>query len=135
MTRVVRGVRGATTAAANTPEEIFRATRELMLAVIEANDLHPEDVASVMLTMTPDLNADFPAKAVRSIDGWQWVPLMCATELAVPGSMPRCIRLLMHVNTDRSQEEMVHMYLGEAVALRPDMVQHAQAKTGQGGTE
>lgn len=135
MTRVVRGVRGATTAAANTPEEIFRATRELMLAVIEANDLHPEDVASVMLTMTPDLNADFPAKAVRSIAGWQWVPLMCATELAVPGSMPRCIRLLMHVNTDRSQEEMVHMYLGEAVALRPDMVQHAQAKTGQGGTE
>ncbi|WP_051662882.1 chorismate mutase [Alicyclobacillus macrosporangiidus] len=135
MTRVVRGVRGATTAAANTPEEIFRATRELMLAVIEANDLHPEDVASVMLTMTPDLNADFPAKAVRSIDGWQWVPLMCATELAVPGSMPRCIRLLMHVNTDRSQEEMVHMYLGEAVALRPDMVQHAQAKKGQGGTE
>ncbi|SFV00762.1 chorismate mutase [Alicyclobacillus macrosporangiidus] len=133
MTRVVRGVRGATTAAANTAEEIFRATRELMLAVIEANDLHPEDVASVMLTMTPDLNADFPAKAVRSIDGWQWVPLMCATELAVPGSMPRCIRLLLHVNTDRSQEQMVHMYLGDAVALRPDMVEHAQTKNGRGG--
>ncbi|MCL6515553.1 chorismate mutase [Alicyclobacillus sp.] len=132
MTKVVRGVRGATTAAENTPEEIFRATRELMLAVIEANQLAPDDVASVMLTMTPDLNADFPAKAVRSIDGWQWVPLMCATELAVPGSMPRCIRLLLHVNTERRQEEMVHMYLGEAVALRPDMVEHAQ-KNASGG--
>jgi chorismate mutase len=117
----VRGIRGANTVAENTPEAIFQATRELMERIVEANDIDVNDVASVLLTMTPDLNADFPAKAVRSLPGWQWVPLMCAQELNVPGALSRCVRVLLHVNTERSQEELVHVYLGEAVQLRPDM--------------
>ncbi|GMA48687.1 chorismate mutase AroH [Alicyclobacillus contaminans] len=122
---VIRGIRGATTVAENTPEAIFAATKELMETVIQRNQLDVEQVASVLLTMTPDLNADFPAKAVRSIAGWQWVPLMCAVELSVPGAMPRCIRMLVHVNTDKAQQDIQHVYLGEAVRLRPDMVEGA----------
>ncbi|MCL6637044.1 MAG: chorismate mutase [Alicyclobacillus sp.] len=131
MTTVVRAIRGATTAEANTPEAIFTATRDLFENIIAANDLQPDDVASVFLTMTKDLNADFPAKAVRSLEGWQWVPLMCAVEVDVPGSMPRCIRVLLHVNTDRDQSDIRHIYLGEAVRLRPDMVERTSHLTAE----
>ncbi|CAM3929090.1 chorismate mutase [Alicyclobacillus pomorum] len=118
---LVRGIRGAVTVDENTPEAIFRATRQLMETLIMRNDLDVNHVASVLLTMTPDLNADFPAKAVRSIEGWQWVPLMCATEISVPGAMPLCIRVLVHVNTEKSQQDIQHVYLGDAVRLRPDV--------------
>lgn len=117
----VRGIRGAITVSENTPDAVFEATRTLMEKVVEANQIDVDDVASVVLTMTPDLNAAFPAKAVRSLSGWQWVPLMCATELSVPGSLPRCIRVLVHVNTEVRQEDITHVYLGEAVVLRPDI--------------
>jgi chorismate mutase len=119
----VRGIRGATTVNENSADAIFAATRSLMTALVAANQIEVDDVASVILTMTPDLNADFPAKAVRSLEGWQWVPLMCATEIAVPDAMPRCIRVLVHVNTDKSQDEIQHVYLGEAVKLRPDVAE------------
>ena len=118
----VRGIRGATTVLVNTPVAIFEATQELMKEIVRQNDIDIDNVASVFLTMTQDLNADFPAKAVRSLPGWQWVPLMCAPELNVPSAMKRCIRVLIHVNTTHSQEDLNHIYLGEAVALRPDVV-------------
>ncbi|MBX6352872.1 MAG: chorismate mutase [Thermoflavifilum sp.] len=117
----VRGIRGANTVPANTPEAIYTATRDLMLRIVEANAIDVDDVASVILTLTPDLNAAFPAKAVRSLPGWQWVPLMCARELDVPGALERCVRVLLHVNTDKAQDELVHVYLGDAVQLRPDI--------------
>ncbi|QSO49880.1 chorismate mutase [Alicyclobacillus mengziensis] len=118
----VRGIRGAITVLVNTPVAIFEATQELMKEIVRQNDIDIDNVASVFLTMTQDLNADFPAKAVRSLPGWQWVPLMCAPELNVPNAMKRCIRVLIHVNTTHSQEDLNHIYLGEAVALRPDVV-------------
>lgn len=121
MTLKVRGIRGATTVMENTSTAVFEATKALMEKVVAANKIDVDDVASVVLTMTPDLNADFPAKAVRSLPGWQWVPLMCATELSVPGSLQKCIRVLVHVNTETKQENIQHVYLGDAVVLRPDI--------------
>jgi chorismate mutase len=125
----VRGIRGAITVSQNTPGAIFDATQELMKEIVRENDLDIDNVASVFLTMTQDLNADFPAKAVRSLPGWQWVPLMCAPELDVANAMKRCIRVLIHANTTHSQQELKHIYLGEAVALRPDVVER---QTGRG---
>ena len=125
--RVVRGVRGATCAEANTPEAILSAAEELIQAVMEANDLRPEDIASAIFTVTDDLNAAFPAEAARRL-GWHEVPLLCAREIPVPGGCPRCIRLLLHVNTTKSQSEIRHVYLREARALRPDL----QAAKGKG---
>ncbi|MCF8563760.1 chorismate mutase [Alicyclobacillus tolerans] len=128
MSLKIRGIRGAVTVKENHPDAIFTATKELMEQLVAKNHLDVDDVASVVLTMTPDLNADFPAKAVRSLAGWQWVPLMCASELNVPGSLPMCIRVLVHVNTTLPQDAIVHVYLGDAVALRPDIA--ANGSTG-----
>ena len=117
----VRGIRGATTVDADKPEEIRTATRELLLAVLKANDVDRfEELASVFLTTTPDLTSAFPAAAAREL-GMGLVPLLCATEIAVPGAMPRCIRVLLHLNTDRAQSEISHVYLRDAQKLRPDM--------------
>jgi chorismate mutase len=123
----VRGIRGATTAAENTPEAIFDATKTLIERIASENAIDVDDVASVILTMTPDLTADFPARAVRSLPGWQWVPLMCATELSIENALRRCIRLLVHVNTEKSQQELVHVYLGDAIVLRPDIANKASS--------
>jgi len=117
----IRGVRGATVAAEDNPKTILAATRELLKAILAANpDLSPEDVASVFFTMTPDLNSVHPALAARQM-GWGAVPLLCAQEIPVPGGMPRCIRVLLHWNTNLSQREVHHVYLGEAINLRPDL--------------
>ncbi len=117
----VRGIRGATTVDADTPEEIRTATRELLLAVLKANDVDRfEELASVFLTTTPDLTSAFPVAAAREL-GMGLVPLLCATEIAVPGAMPRCIRVLLHLNTDRAQSAISHVYLRDAQKLRPDM--------------
>jgi len=121
----VRGIRGATTCVEDASNDIFSATQELMLEVIERNHLAVDDVASVFLTMTQDLHADFPAKAVRGIDGWQWVPLMCAPELIITGALAKCVRVLVHVNTSRPQQDMVHVYLRDAIVLRPDLSGHS----------
>jgi chorismate mutase len=118
---MVRGVRGAITAEANTSEAIITATEELVTQLILVNQLVPEDVASVVVTVTPDLNADFPARVIRERAGWELVPVMCALEMAVPHSLPRCIRILMHVNTVKAQHEIHHVYLREAIVLRPDL--------------
>jgi chorismate mutase len=114
-----RGIRGATTAIANTAEDILEATDELMRTVIALNELEPADVASVIFTTTPDLTATFPALAARDI-GWTEVPLMCAHEMAVPGSLQKCVRVMIHVNTTRSAAEIRHVYLKGARELRPE---------------
>lgn len=117
----VRGLRGATTVTEDTGDAIFTATKELIEELVRANDIEIDDVASVLLTMTPDLSSAFPARAVRSIPGWKWVPLMCAREIDVRDALPRSIRVLVHINTDKAQDELIHAYLGEAVQLRPDL--------------
>jgi prephenate dehydratase len=115
-----RGVRGAITAAENTPVEILAATEELLQALSAANNLDPADIASAIFTVTPDLNAAFPAQAARRM-GWDHVPLLDAVEIGVPGSLPRCIRVLASWNTDLPPYAIRHIYLREAVALRPDL--------------
>ncbi len=117
----VRGIRGATTTDTNEPAAILAATRQMLEAILTANPgLHPADLASAWFTVTVDLTSAYPAAAARQI-GWTLVPLMCSQEIPVPGSLPRCIRVLLHWNTDRSQEEIQHVYLGQAAALRPDL--------------
>jgi chorismate mutase len=115
----VRGVRGATSVGENSEEAILAATRELLLTIIQVNGISPEDVASAHFTTTPDLNATFPAFAARQL-GWFDVALLCGHEMDVPGALPRCIRILIHWNTRRGLDEIVHVYLHEARELRPD---------------
>lgn len=115
-----RGVRGATTVDANTAEAILEATRELLTRIVEANGIAVEDVASAFFTVTGDLTAAFPAQAARQL-GWRHVALIDAQEMAVPGSLPRCIRVLVHWNTSVPQAEVRHVYLRGAATLRPDL--------------
>jgi chorismate mutase len=117
----VRGIRGATSAVADTREEILQATRELLGEMLRANGIVEfDDIASILFTTTTDLTATFPAEAAREL-GMKFVPLLCASEIDVPGRLPRCVRVLMQVNTEKSAREMSHIYLREAKALRPDM--------------
>jgi prephenate dehydratase len=115
-----RGIRGAITASENNPDEILGATEELLRSLSAANDLDPADVASAIFTVTPDLDAAFPAQAARRM-GWDHVPLLDAVEIGVPGSLPRCIRVLVNWNTDQPPFAIRHVYLREAVGLRPDL--------------
>lgn len=113
-----RGIRGATTVESNAREEILAATTELLQQLIERNNLHPDQIASVIFTATDDLDAEFPAVAARSL-GWEATALICAREIPVPGSLRKCIRVLIHVNTTCSAAEIQHVYLREAISLRP----------------
>ena len=117
----VRGIRGATTTTEDTADAILSATEELVREIVAANALEPQNIASALFTVTPDLRAEFPAAAARRM-GWTMVPLLNFTEIGVPGRLERCIRVLLHVNTTCAQDEMVHVYLREAVSLRPDLV-------------
>jgi chorismate mutase len=118
----IRGIRGATTVSADEPNLILQATRELLEVILEENKgMQPEDVASAIFTVTDDLVSTFPAQAARQM-GWGLVPMLCAREIPVPDSLPRVIRVLVHWNTELSQSEIVHVYLREAVKLRPDLV-------------
>ena len=120
-----RGVRGATTVSADAADEIVSATRALLQELVLANGIGIADVAAVFFTVTEDLSAAFPARAAREL-GWQQVPLLDAREIPVPGSLARCIRVLLLWNTDRQQAEMVHVYQGGARALRPDLATDAR---------
>ena len=115
-----RGVRGATTVESNSRDEILQATRQLVALIIRLNDIKSEDVASALFSTTIDLDAEFPALAARQL-GWLDVPLLCSHEISVPGSLPMCIRVLVHWNTDKPQSEIRHVYTGEAKRLRPDL--------------
>lgn len=116
----VRALRGAIQIDADTREDILGGTTELLTEVLHRNDIGTEDIISVLFTATPDLTADFPAYAARLL-GFTDVPLMCATEIAVPGAMPRVLRLLAHVETERPRAELHHTYLRGAAALRRDL--------------
>ena len=118
----IRGIRGATVVQHDETEEVLSATRELLTAILKANPtLDPADLASALFTVTGDLCSAYPARAARQL-GWDEVPLMCALEIPVPGSLPRCIRVLLHWNTDLPQSSVRHVYLGAAASLRPDLV-------------
>ena len=116
----VRGIRGATVVAADDRDLILGGTKELLETVIAANDIAVDDIASIMFTMTPDLRSAYPAQAARQL-GWDDTPLLGAVETEVPGGLPRCIRVLMHVNTDRAAATIQHVYLHGAQILRPDL--------------
>jgi chorismate mutase len=126
---MVRGIRGATTVTENARDAILDAAAELLNEIVRLNEIEHDHVASIIFTSTADLNAEFPAVAARQL-GWTDVALECMPELNVPGSLQRCLRILMHVNTTRSPRDLVHVYLRGARALRPDLV--AQA-AGDGG--
>lgn len=118
---MVRGIRGATTVEHNDAKEIQEATKELLQMILNENSLCTEDLVSAIFTVTPDLNADFPASSARAI-GWQLVPLLCATEIPVPGSLQYCIRVLIHANIDCSQKDIRHIFLHNAAMLRKDLL-------------
>ena len=118
----IRGIRGATTVTADEPELILEATRELLEEILAENeDMRTEDIASALFTVTDDLASTFPAQGARQM-GWGLVPMLCAREIPVPGSLPRVIRVLIHWNTDVPQNKITHVYLRDAVKLRPDLV-------------
>ena len=116
-----RGVRGAITVESNTRESIREAARELLLEMVRLNDIRSEDVASAYFSTTPDLDAEFPAIAARNDLGWGNVALMCGHEMDVPGSLRMCLRILLHVNTELSQDQICHAFLRGATVLRPDL--------------
>lgn len=120
---MMRAIRGAITVTENQAELILQATQELLEAILSANPtLAPADLAAAWFTLTDDLDAVYPAKAARQL-GWQHVPLMCAREIPVPGSLPRCIRVMLFWNTDLDQQTIQHIYLREAASLRPDLME------------
>ena len=120
---VCRGVRGAVPIRENTPKAILQAADRLLVLLIEKNGIHPDEVASAIFTTTADINAEYPAIAARKL-GWRDVALLCGHEMDVPHGLKACLRILIHWNTDKSQQDIVHVYLEEAQSLRPDMFDH-----------
>ncbi|WP_240375591.1 chorismate mutase [Bacillus piscicola] len=120
---MIRGVRGATTISEDREEEIVSATTELLAEMIEANSLEAESVSNIWFTVTADIKAAFPAKATRQFQGWEYVPVMCAQEIPVPGSLPLCIRVMLTADIAGAQSEVKHIYLRKATRLRPDLSQ------------
>ena len=126
-----RGIRGATTVDANTTADIGERTLELLRVLVDENGLHPEDLASATFTVTDDLDAEFPALSVRSLPGWDDVPLLCAREIAVPGALARCLRILLLWNTDRTQADVRHAFLRGARTLRPKWARRVPGDDGE----
>jgi chorismate mutase len=121
-----RGIRGATSVATNDTDAILSAARELLARIVAANGVAAEDVASVLFTATPDLDAVYPARAARDM-GWTDTPLLCVQEMAAATGLRRCLRVLVHWNTDLAPHQIKHIYLGEARGLRPDLVREEGA--------
>ncbi|ENH97336.1 chorismate mutase [Gracilibacillus halophilus YIM-C55.5] len=119
---MIRGIRGAVTVTENHAEDMIQETKRLIETMAEKNQIAPEDIASVFISITNDLNATFPAKALRLIDGWKYVPVMCMPEIDVPGGLEKCIRVMMTVNTSLGQKDVNHIYLNDAIQLRPDLM-------------
>ncbi|MGI8554657.1 MAG: chorismate mutase [Dehalococcoidia bacterium] len=117
----VRGIRGATTVERNQREAIVGATTELLLKMVELNGIEIDEIASAFFSTSPDLNAEFPAVAAREQLGWNSVALLCSHEMGVPGSLPMCLRVLLHVNTEKRADEVTHVYMRGARALRRDL--------------
>ena len=125
---ICRGVRGAVPVRANTPDEILRAADRLLRLLIEKNGIHQDDVSSAIFTTTKDVNAEYPAIAARKL-GWRGVAMLCGHEMEVPHGLQACLRILIHWNTDKSPQDIVHVYLEEAQSLRPDMIDYEGGKT------
>ena len=115
----LRGIRGATTVEQNNADEILAATSELLQAIVEANDFRPEDIGSVFITVTEDITATFPARAIRTMVGWELVPLMCSLEVPVENALPKCIRLMVQVNTTKTQAEINHIIFERSEGASP----------------
>ncbi|WP_102027200.1 chorismate mutase [Salirhabdus sp. Marseille-P4669] len=118
---MLRGFRGATTVTKNDADLMLSATKELLWDMTDKNKIAPQQIASVLISVTNDLNATFPAKALRMLDGWKYVPVMCTNEIPVPDALPNCIRVMLLAETDLAQEEVQHIYHHEAKRLRPDL--------------
>ncbi len=118
--RTTRAIRGATTVDSDSPDQIRHATRELLETIVARNGITSADVISAIFTVTHDLTSEFPAHAAREL-GWLDVPLLCTLEIPVPGSLPQCIRVLLHVDSSASRDQLRHVYLHAARALRPDL--------------
>lgn len=119
---MTRGVRGATTVTQNKQEIILTNTKLLVEEMIGKNNITPESVSHVFISVTSDINDGFPAKAVREIPGWSFVPVMCMKEIEVPNSLAKCIRIMMVIQTNKAQDEIIHIFQNEAVKLRPDLL-------------
>lgn len=119
---MIRGVRGATTVVHNEAQEVLTNTKQLVITMIDANHIKPDTVSNVLVSVTSDINATFPAKPIRELEGWNYVPVMCMQEIDVPGSLEKCIRIMMTVNTELAQDEIKHIYHNEAKKLRPDLL-------------
>ena len=117
----VRGVRGATTIVEDREELVLRETGKLVEQMAAVNNIQADDIVSVIVSATRDITSAFPAKAVRSLPGWKYVPVMSTNEMDVPGALPLCIRVMMHINSSMTQKEIEHVYLNDAIKLRPDL--------------
>jgi len=119
---MMRGFRGATTVTQNNQHEMLDATREVLLAMVEANNIAPSNISHVFFSVTGDLNAAFPAKVARELPGWMHVPVMCMQEIDVPNSLEKCIRVMLVAKTDLAQNDIIHIFHNEAKKLRPDLL-------------
>jgi chorismate mutase len=120
---MTRGVRGATTVNRNEANQIIEETRKVAEEMVSKNEIEPESISHVFISATKDLNAVFPAKALRELPGFTYVPVMCMSEIDVPGALPFCIRIMMVVNTEKEQRKIHHVFHNEAVKLRPDLIE------------
>jgi chorismate mutase len=126
----IRGIRGATTLASDTPHDVLSATTEMLEAILQANPhLQPAEIASVFFTVTEDILSAYPALAARQM-GWHLVPMICAREIPVAGGLPLCVRALIHWNTDMTQDQIRHVYLRDAIQLRPEWAAGLKEKSG-----
>ena len=121
----LRGIRGAITVELDSKERIIAATERLLRAMVEANRFEPEEIASALFTVTPDLHSEFPAAAARKM-GWTYVPMLNFTEIGVESGLARCIRVMVHVHTEVAQRDIVHVYLEGAEVLRPDLLKRTE---------
>lgn len=119
---MMRGFRGATTITENSEQEIMTETRKLVLEMVQQNNIDPSDISHVFFSVTDDINAAFPAKVARELPGWSHVPVMCMREIDVPNSLEKCIRVMLLAKTDLQQNEVEHVFVNEAVKLRPDLI-------------
>lgn len=120
---MTRGIRGATTVEKNKTEDILSQTKLLFEEMIDQNMIEPELVSHIFVSVTKDINACFPAKAIREIQGWTYTPVMCMTEIDVPESLPLCIRIMLIANTDKKPKDIKHIFQNKAVQLRPDLIE------------
>jgi chorismate mutase len=118
----MRGIRGAITIHEDVAEQVWSQTALLVQQMVKENQIPVEEIVSVTISTTPDITSAFPAKAVRTMEGWEYVPTMCMHEMNVPNALPLCIRVLMHANIETPQKDVQHVYLNNAVQLRPDLV-------------